>query len=170
MPKTKSVEEIKPSAYKEFSCGIQELDDYLKRFARTNHKKGIGKTFVFLKDQRVIGFYTISMASINFENISDAHRQHLPKYPIPAARIGRLAVDQSFQGKHIGRILLIDALERIREAAYTIAAYAVIVDAKNAQAKRFYEYFGFLPYQDEAMSLYLPMATVKELFDQISED
>jgi len=164
MPITKSIEDVKPSAHKEFLCGVKELDEYLKRFARNNHKKGIGKTFVLLEEEHVIGFYTISMANVEFNNIPDNLRLSLPKYPIPAARIGRLAVDSRFQGKHLGRILLIDALERIREASRSIAAHAVIVDAKNEKAKQFYEHFGFTSYKDEPLSLYLPMATVENLF------
>ncbi|MBS4164688.1 Uncharacterized protein y4aS [Candidatus Protochlamydia amoebophila] len=164
MPITKSIDDVKPIAYKNFSCGIQELDEYLKRFAKANHKKGIGKTFVFFENEQVIGFYTISMACIEFKNVPEKHSSNLPRYPIPAARIGRLAVDNSFQGKHVGKILLIDALERISKAAYTIAAHAVIVDAKNEKAKMFYEHFGFIPYKDEPMSLYLPLITIEELF------
>lgn len=135
MSKTKSIHEITSSAYKNFDCGIQELNEYLKHFAKTNHKKGIGKTFVLIKDEYVIGFYTISMASIEFKNIPNELRASLLRYPLPAARIGRLAIDSHFQGKHLGKILLIDALERIREAAHIIAAHAVIVDAKNDKAK-----------------------------------
>lgn len=164
MTKTKDILEVSSSVLKNFSCGTQELDDYLKRFAKYNHKKNIGKTFVLLEADAVIGLYTISMASIEFQSIPESLRKNLPRYPIPAARIERLAVDTKHQRKQLGRILLIDALDRIRQAAQVIAAHAVIVDAKNDKAKKFYENLGFIPYQDLSMSLYLPMLTVEELF------
>lgn len=161
---TKAIDEIKPSAYKNFSCGNPELDEYLKRFSKANHKKGIGKTFVFVQDDKVIGFYTISMASIEFQYIPEEHRGGIPKYPLPVARICRLAVDSILQGKNIGAMLLVDALNKIYVASQTVAAYAVVVDAKNEDAKRFYTRLGFIPYQGHPLSLYLPIAFMEKLF------
>lgn len=160
----KSIDEIEAEGYKNFSCGDHDLDKYLQMFARQNHKKGIGKSFVALSNERVIGFYTISMSSIEFVDLLDAHKKGLPKYPIPVAKIGRLAVDMQVQGKKIGTALLIDALGKIKEASTIVAAYAVIVDAKNEKAKKFYESFGFVSYKNE-LSLYLPMKTVSKLVE-----
>src|SRR5262245_36421983 len=96
---TKAIDLVTPSFYKNFSCNIDELDEYLKRFAKGNHKKNLGKTFVLLNETQVIGFYTISMAAINFYQISEMHRIGIPKFPIPVARIGKLAVDKEYQRK-----------------------------------------------------------------------
>ena len=160
----KSIDEIEAVSYKNFSCGDHELDKYLQMFARQNHKKGIDKSFVAISNECVIGFYTISMSNIEFVDLLDAHKKGLPKYPIPVAKIGRLAVDMQFQGKKIGTALLIDALGKIKEASTVVAAYAVIVDAKNEKAKKFYESFGFVSYKNE-LSLYLPMKTVIKLLE-----
>lgn len=158
----RSIEEVESHSFKEFSCGNNELDSYLKEFARQNHKKGIGKSFLAMLEDRVIGYYTISMASIEFREVPEVYNKGLPKYPTPVAKIGRLAVDIKFQGKKIGTALLIDALKKILEASKIIAACAVIVDAKNGSAKKFYSGFGFITYKDN-LSLYLPMKTVAKL-------
>lgn len=158
----KSIEEIESNAFKEFSCGNDELDTYLKEFARQNHKKGVGKSFLALDGNRVIGYYTLSMSCIEFVEIPEGYNRGLPKYPSPVAKIGRLAIDVNFQGKKIGTALLIDALNKIVIASQSVAACAVIVDAKNDSAKKFYAGFGFIPYKGE-LSLYLPMKTVEKI-------
>lgn len=158
----KSIEDVESNALKEFSCGNDELDNYLKEFARQNHKKGIGKSFIALDSNRVVGYYTLSMACVEFVEIPEDYNRGIPKYPAPVAKIGRLAVDVQFQGKKIGTALLIDALKKILEASKTVAAYAVVVDAKNDSAKRFYDGFGFITYKGQ-LSLYLPMKTVAKL-------
>lgn len=160
---TLPITEVSPSQIKDFTCGVDELNEYLKRYARSNHKKGIGKTFVLISEKKVKGYYTISMGDIEFHHVPEKWRSGLPKYPIPVGRLGRLAIDSSIQGKGLGGQLLIDALQRIVEAAREVAAYAVVVDAKNNQAKIFYEHYGFIPYQDEPMSLFLPLSTFQSL-------
>lgn len=155
----KSIENADSKLFKEFFCGNNELDTYLKEFARQNHKKGIGKSFVVMNEDRVIGYYTISMACVEFIEVPEDFARGIPKYPVPVAKIGRLAVDIQFQGKKIGTTLLIDALKKILEASKSVAAYTVVVDAKNDSAKKFYTGFGFVPYKGD-LSLYLPIKTV----------
>ena len=158
----KPIDETISDVYKNFSCGDEDLDKYLQIFARQNHKKGIGKTFIAVNDICAVGFYTISMASLEFIDVPSDYNKGIPKYPVPVAKIGRLAVNSQFQGKKIGTALLFDALKKINEASRVVAAYAVVVDAKNAKAKNFYENFGFASYKNE-LSLYLPMKTVNTL-------
>lgn len=159
----KSIEEVESTAFKGFSCGNDELDTYLKEFARQNHKKGIGKSFLALDENTVVvGYYTLSMSCVEFAEIPADYNKGLPKYPAPVAKIGRLAVDIRFQGKKIGSALLIDALGKIQEASKVVAACAVIVDSKNNSAKKFYSGFGFIEYKGN-LSLYLPMKMVEKL-------
>ncbi len=160
----KSIEDVDSNALKEFSCGNDVLDAYLKEFARQNHKKGISKSFIALGEKSVLGYYALSMACIEFVEIPETSNRGIPKYPVPVARIGRLAVDTQFQGKKIGTVLLIDALKKIQEASKIVAAYAVVVDAKNDSAKRFYEGFGFITYKGN-LSLYFPMKSVEKLLN-----
>ncbi len=161
---TKSITDVAPSTYKLFSCGILELDTYLQRYAKNNHKKGVGKTFLLIQSNTVVGYYTISMGDVEYLHVPEKYRAGLPKYPIPIARIGRLAVDSACQNKGFGRLLLLDALERIWEASQIIAAFGVVVDAKNQEAKSFYEHHDFIPYFDESLSLFLPIASLDYLF------
>lgn len=162
--KTISILEVTSESYKHFSCGSAKLDEYLKRFAKGNHKKGIGKTFLLKEDKAILGFYTISMGSIEFASVPEDKKVGLPKYPTPVAKIGRLAVDEKAKGKGIGKFLLIDAFRRIYEASQSVAAFAIIVDAKDETAKEFYKYFGFTEYQDSEFSLFLPIETLHKLF------
>ena len=160
---TTSIDFVKPQTYKNFSCGVSELDEYLMRYAKKNHKNDIGKTFVYVENDLVVGFYTISMSSILFNDLPETCKAGVPKYPVPVAQIGRLAVKKSHQGKEMGSALLVDAFKRIKEASQTVAAYAVIVDAKSERAKKFYKNFGFMEYKGNQLCLFLPMKSVNDL-------
>lgn len=155
--------EVPPENYKKFTCGTKELDEYLARFARTNHKKGIRKSFIEMRQNVAVGYYTVSMGAIEFTHLPESSRQGIPKYPIPVARIGRLAVDINMQGKGFGAYILWDAFHRILEASRLVAAYAIVVDAKNDSAKRFYEYHGFTSLASHSYSLFLPLKTIQEV-------
>lgn len=162
--KTISILDVTPEYYKSFSCGKPELDEYLKRYAKGNHKKGIGKTFVLKEEHCVCGFYTISMGSVEFDSVPEKMKKGLPKYPTPVAKIGRLAVDENAKGNGVGKFLLIDAFHRIYEASRSVAAFAVVVDAKDEEAKEFYIHFGFIECKDSDLTLFLPMETINSLF------
>ena len=89
---------------KDFDCGIEALNKYLRQFDITNDKKNIGKTFVAVdksNPDKTIGYYTVSMAQILFNELPEVIRKGLPGYPIPAMRIGKLAIDSEFQGKNV---------------------------------------------------------------------
>lgn len=166
MLETIPISKVSTSQYKNFSCGSTALEEYLKRYAKTNHKKGIGKTFTLLKEQSVIGYYTISMAEMEFSSVPLFLQRGLPKYPIPVARLGRLAVALDVKGKGFGKFLLVDAIHRIQEASEIVAAHAVIVDAKDQQASAFYQRFGFSSFIDKPRSLFLPLASLSQFFSK----
>ena len=156
---TISISNVNPSQYKNFSCGVSELDEFLKRYAKNNEKKRIGRTFVLVAHQVVIGYYNLSAAQISIQDIPKDYDQKLPAYPIPASRLCRLAVDSSYQGKRIGEHLLVDGMERIKLASENIAIHAVIVDAKNEEAKNFYLKYGFSALEGKGLSLFMPLQT-----------
>lgn len=145
-----------------FDCEEASLNDFLKRFARQNDDKGLGKTFVAVLpgENKIYGFYTISSGSVSFENLTEK----LPRYPIPVAHLGRLGIDKTAQGQGLGKALLIDALARIAGIAEQLGIYAVEVYALNETAKSFYLKFGFTELKDDEFHLYLPMKTVRRLF------
>jgi predicted GNAT family N-acyltransferase len=143
-----------------FDCGVEVLNRYLKGLATQHRAKGIATTFVLIDtDQptRILGYYTLSAASISFEKLSDADRKGLPAYPIPAVRIGRLAGAASSRGQGVGELLLQNAVKRILRLRTTLGVYAVVVEAKDAAAEAFYRKYGFRLCNAGTRQLYLPL-------------
>lgn len=130
-----------------FRCGEAALDEYLQRYAKQDIKRGVARVFVATPADQgsvVAGFYTLSAASIASEQLPETLRKKLPRYPIPAALLGRLAVSEAAQGQGLGSILLADACKRVVAASQTLAVAAIIVDAKSPAAAAFYGHFGFI--------------------------
>jgi predicted N-acetyltransferase YhbS len=127
----------------DFDCGNPALNDYLRRFAWTNQQSGAARTYVACRGKRVVGYYSLAFGSIEHQAASPRVRKGLARHPIPIMLLARLAVDVTEQGQGIGKGLLKDALLRTLQAADIAGLRAVIVHAKDAQAKAFYEKFGF---------------------------
>lgn len=129
-----------------FDCGNHFLNDYLQQFARQNHNKGIARAFVMVPEETenpVVGYYTLSAGSLSFEHIPQGIQKTLPKYPVPVARIGELAVSKAIQGQGAGAALLLSAFSRIASASAEMAVWAVVVDPIDQHALTFYQKFGF---------------------------
>jgi predicted GNAT family N-acyltransferase len=144
----------------DFDCGIPELNNYLARYATQDSRRNLSQVYVLVdtdKPDEVLGYYTLSAAHIDINQISEQERRRLPHYPIPCFRMGRFAIRQKNQGQYIGKRLLGCAVDRCLRARREVAAYALIVDAKDAEAKSFYEHFGFNALADNPFSLYLPI-------------
>jgi predicted GNAT family N-acyltransferase len=152
-----------------FSCGSEPLDRYLKQQAGQDAKKRAAVPYVLVSDDdRILGYYTLSSDNIRADDLPPnlIKQLKLPRYPVMGATlVGRLARDLSFRGKGIGELLLMDALKVSLTMSRKIASVAVIVDAKDENAHRFYSYFGFLAFVDTAKRLFLPMQTVERLFE-----
>ena len=148
-----------------FDCGKTALNDFLKKFAGQNQKAGISQTYVALvpKSSKVVGYYTISSGAVEFANVPDDIRKHLPRYPVPVAHLGRMGVDKAAQGKGLGRLPLLDAMERIVRAADSIGIHAVEVLAKDEEARAFYVKYGFIPLLDDPLHLYISIKTIRKL-------
>lgn len=145
---------------KKFDCGKQRLNTYLRRYARQNAQKNLGEAYVLTnKSKDIFGFYTISTASLDYDAYPQA--KGLPKYAIPSALIGRLAVDQNQQGKGYGKLILSDALKRIVELSDEIGIYCITVEAKDENVKKFYKGFGFEELLDEDNHLYISVEKVR---------
>jgi GNAT superfamily N-acetyltransferase len=144
----------------DFSCGVPKLDEYLHRFASQHRRKGVGNVYVLVEPgtpSLILGFYTLSAAQVDVAKLTDADRRKLPRYPVPCFRMGRLACRADRRGQGLGRLLIGGAVERCLQARKQVAAFALIVDAKNSAAKAFYEHYGFMPCVDASMTLYLPL-------------
>ena len=161
--KLASKKDIQPkSKLKNFDCGIEELNEFFSRYSLKNDALGIGKTFVaFDENETVVGYFTLATAQVAFESIPDNIRTKLPKYPIPALRIARLAVSKDFQGTGIGKWLLAQAFIKIIHAADITGIYLIIVDAKES-SKTFYEHYGFTKFNDNELTYFLTVDTVRK--------
>lgn len=149
----------------EFESGVESLDRYFRTQAGQDARKNMAAPFVLvLPEGTIAGYYTLSSTSAQLAELPAQTVRKLPKYPlVPATLLGRLAVDRRHQGKGYGRFVLGDALHRA--ARSEIASFAVIVDAKDENARRFYERESFLPFPDQPMKLFRPMTDIRRLFD-----
>jgi GNAT superfamily N-acetyltransferase len=146
-----------------FDCGKPSLNDFLHALVSQYEKRNLGRTYVALRegDQRVLGYYTLASGAIDAESLPAKQAKKLPRHAVPAVLLARLAVDRSVHGKGLGGFLLRDALTRSLDLSERLGIHAVVVDALDAEAKVFYERFGFLPLTDGAMRLFLPLSTIR---------
>jgi GNAT superfamily N-acetyltransferase len=146
-----------------FKSGVEPLDRYFRTQVSQDIKRRVTACFVATDAHgRMAGYYTLASASVLLVDLPEALGKKLPRYPsIPAVRMGRLAVDQSFKGIGLGAALLADALRRAGKAE--IAAYAFLVDAKDQDAASFYAHHGFMALPDQALCMFIALETVKDL-------
>ena len=123
----------------------------------------MAQIFVAVEDGRIAGYYSLSAASIDRAALPAERARRLPHYPVPAAMLGRLAVDLNRQGRGVGEFMLVDAMRRVLRASAAMAVYAIVVDAKSDQARAFYEAYGFRLLETQGRRLFLPLATVEGL-------
>jgi GNAT superfamily N-acetyltransferase len=147
-----------------FDCGEAELNEFLRRHARQSHEKGGAKTFVVTPvddDKRILGFYSLSPASIDYARTPATVKKRLARYDVPVFRLGRLAVDRTVQGQGLGGQLLLAAGRRCLLAAAEVGGVALLIDAKSDRVAGWYAAHGALPLLDVPRSLLLPLATVE---------
>jgi ribosomal protein S18 acetylase RimI-like enzyme len=147
-----------------FCCGEEALDRYFKTQATQDIRRRIANCFVAVEAATgiVAAYYTIAAASIPLVDLTPEEAKRLPRYStLPAVRIGRLAVDQKFQGRGLGGALLIDAARRSSQSPP--AVYALLVEAKNDGAVAFYQRFGFRTFASQPRTLFLPMSTAEKV-------
>ncbi len=153
---------------KEFDCGKELLNNYLKKQARQDVKRKLSACFVLADNETnlIQGFYTLSNYSIPLSSFSEQIRKKLPDSykSIPTTLLGRLAIDKNYQGKGIGKILLIDALKRCYDISTEIGSFGIVVDPIDDEAKNFYEKYDFIELPD-SKKMFIATKTLKELFD-----
>ncbi len=152
---------------KEFDCGKELLNNYVRNQAGQDVKRKLSACFVLSdKDSDIVkGYYTLSTNSIPLSSFSVQIQKRLPKSytSIPTILLGRLAIDKGFQGQGIGKILLIDALKRSYQISKEIGSFGVIVDPIDNEAERFYEKYDFIKLFDSG-KMFIATQTLKELF------
>ncbi len=148
-----------------FTCGEDSLDDYIKTKASQELKKKVSTPFVLTEppDRQVLGYYCLSSYSISLVDLEASTAKRLPRYPLlPAILLGRLAVDSGQQGKGYGGLLVSDALKKALAASKQVASVAVVVDAIDPDAVRFYVRYGFVEFPDVPMKLYITIDEIEK--------
>jgi GNAT superfamily N-acetyltransferase len=142
----------------QFDCGNPVLNEFLRKQAGQQQRRGFGKTYVALAENglEVIGYVTLSAGQIASQSLPQP--PSLPRSAAPILRIGRLAVDLQSQGNGIARHLLSFALKIALEFSETVGLYAVLIDAKDARAAGFYQQLGFSTTLDNPLCLFLPVS------------
>jgi ribosomal protein S18 acetylase RimI-like enzyme len=146
-----------------FDCGSEPLNRYFTQQVTQDVRRRVAACFVAITSAGgIAGYYTLASASVPLVDLAPETTRKLPRYPsVPAVRMGRLAVDRQFKGQGLGAALLADALTRALSS--DIAAFALIVDAKDDVAAAFYRHHGFIAFGDNPRALFLPLATAKPL-------
>jgi GNAT superfamily N-acetyltransferase len=143
-----------------FDCGQEALNRFLTRFALSNQQVNASQTYVGLADDTVIGFYTLAVGEVAFEEAPERLTKGLAHHPVPIMLLARLGVSLNLQGKGVGAGLLKDAMRRTMQAADIAGIRAFAVHAKDEAASAFYAHFGFVPSPTDPLHLFL---LVKEL-------
>jgi len=129
-----------------FSCGVALLDQYLKKQASQDVKRGLSACTVLVdQDLKVIGYYTLSSNAVKRESLPDSLRSKLPPsyVDLPYILLGRLAVDEKHKGKGFGELLLLDALNKCVKISKELGVIGVVVDPIDSKAISFYGSYGF---------------------------
>lgn len=146
-----------------FTCGVAALDAYLHQRAGQHQRDGIATIHVLIDDAQpthILGYCALSAGQLHLDELREEDRKRLPAYPVPAIRVGRLAVSTSEKGKGHGRLLLGHAVNLALAVRKSMGVRVLVVDAKDAQAAAFYEGFGFHQTTKAALTLYLPISAV----------
>ena len=149
-----------------FDCGSEPLNLFLKQTARQHAERGISRTFVLVDEDAsvqkpIVGFFSLNLCQIKSESLSPAEARKLPR-EVSGIRLGRLAVAKACQRQGIGKILLAAAMEKFLEIFNTAGGIGLFVDAKDEEAKRYYEQFGFVALPSDELELFLPVKTIQE--------
>ena len=158
------VEQLKPKRHDRdgFVCGEPVLEAYLRRQASQHHRDGISTTHVLVDDAnpaRILGYYSLAAAQLLLTDLHDADRKRLPNYPVPAIRMGRLAVSTSEQEKGHGGYLLAHAVARCLGLREQLGVKVLLVDALHEKAARFYRGYGFRETTANSRTLHLPLGS-----------
>jgi GNAT superfamily N-acetyltransferase len=148
-----------------FDCGSEPLNLFLRQTARQHAERGISRTFVIIDREgdpkNILGFFSLNLCQIRAESLSSKESKHLPR-DVAGVRLGRLAVSLNHQGKGLGRLLVVAAMEKFLEIHGAAGGIGLFVDAKDEDAKRYYEQFGFVPMPSSELELFLPLKTIQE--------
>lgn len=149
---------------KSFDCGRDAQNAFLKEKARKHAELNYSKTWVALRDGEtaILGYVTLSMGSVVFENMTSEIAARLPKYPMPVLHVGQLATDIQFQGKGVGPLLLRFAADQAIAASKSVGCFAMQLVADNDRARDWYLKRGFIELKLGGSRLYQPISTLEK--------
>ena len=148
-----------------FDCGEPALNEFLQKYARRSHELGGAKTFAPIDDDnaaKVLGYYSLSPASVEYARAPEAVKRGLGRYDVPAFRLARLAVDRSAQGRGLGGQLLLAAGRRCLRVAAEVGGVALVIDAKNERVAKWYASYGAMPLLDAPLTLMIALKTLED--------
>lgn len=156
------IEKIRPDhPVAGFDCGQEGLNRFLTRFAVVNQLAGAAQTYIALSGETVVGYYSLAVGEVAYDDAPGRLSKGLARHPVPIMLLARLAVSSTSQSLGIGAGLLKDAMLRTLQAADIAGIRALVVHAKDENARRFYEHFGFAPSPTDALHLYLLVKDIK---------
>lgn len=144
----------------DFSCGESTLDEWLRRRALSNQMTGASRCFVIVDEiEQVVAYYAMAAGAVSHQDAPGHIRRNMPD-PVPVMVLARLAVDQRFQGHHLGGAMLRDAVLRAHTVAQNAGVRALLVHALTEKAREFYAHYGFAPSPTNAMTLMLQLHAI----------
>lgn len=159
---SRRIEKLQPNhAVEAFDCGQEALNLFLRKHALQNQRSGGSQTYVGLVDETVIGYYALAVGSVEQEQAPERVRKGLAKHSIPIMLLARLSVDLHWQRQGVGAALLKDAILRTLQAADIAGIRALVVHAKDEDARKFYERFDFLPSPSDPLHLFILLKDVR---------
>jgi GNAT superfamily N-acetyltransferase len=144
-----------------FACGREELNRYLVRYAWVNQQANAAQTYLGLADDTVIGYYTLVVGEVAYDDAPTRLTKGLARHPVPIMLLARLAVSLSWQGKRVGASLLKDAMLRTLAAADIAGIRALAVHAKDENAGKFYRHFDFMESPTDPFHLFVLIKDLK---------
>jgi GNAT superfamily N-acetyltransferase len=158
------IEKLRPDhVVASFDCGQEELSRFLARFALVNQLAGAAQTYVAISGDTIVGYYSLAVGEVAYHDAAGRLSKGLARLPVPIMLLARLAVSKGSQGQGLGAGLLKDAMLRTLQAADIAGIRALTVHAKDENARRFYEHFGFNPSPTDALHLYLLIKDIRRL-------
>ena len=148
-----------------FDCGQPALNQFLQRYALVNQKANSTQTYVCCLDEVVVGFYSLTVGSVDPESAPPRAKKGLPRHPLPVMILARLAVDKAHLRKGLGQALLKDALLRTAQAAEIAGIRCLLVHAKDEPVRQWYESWEFEPSPTDPYHLFLMLKDLKSLLN-----
>lgn len=146
----------------EFDCGKPPLNEFLHRYALANQRSGSSRTYVVCRERRVVGYFSLAPGSVEPAEAPARVLKGQARHPVPVVLLARLAIDRSEQGKGLGKHLFLDALRRSLAGADVIGGRAVLIHAKDEDARRFYMKYDAEPSPTDPMHLFLLMKDLRK--------